>query len=99
MEMEESLTATKNGELEGLPLPSPALLPSPAVCKHWQRTGHCLYGERCRFQHPPLPPPNDDRKEEENKAPIKKPKKLPGQSGYGDVEFSHPLHIFFFFSD
>lgn len=31
----------------------------PPVCRHWWRKGACLYGEACRFGHPPhdtLPP-------------------------------------------
>lgn len=31
----------------------------PAVCRHWWRKGSCLYGDSCKFGHPPhetLPP-------------------------------------------
>ena len=38
-----------------MPAPDAALGEStaPPVCRHWSRTGTCLYAERCRFLHPP----------------------------------------------
>ena len=38
-----------------MPAPDAALGEStaPPVCRHWSRTGTCLYVERCRFLHPP----------------------------------------------
>lgn len=37
------------------PTPTPTPPPPPKsdeLCRHWSRTGACLLGDRCRFQHP-----------------------------------------------
>jgi hypothetical protein len=38
------------------PPPQPVVTPNTRVCDHWKRDGHCKFGKKCRYAHPPREP-------------------------------------------